>query len=121
MSTDYEYTINKYSLLEQLDTIFFKLRTLNKEDLEAEDLTDDLYMELSNLLVLIGLLLKQDDKIYIDKSKIKTVRISTLKKKLYDTLYIISNVKHLTLQPDIDLSVDDIATIRQLRNYLNIV
>ena len=121
MFKDYEYTINKYSLLEQLDTIFFKLRTLKEDDIELEDLTDDLYIELSNLLVLIGLLLKQDNELQIDKSKIKTVRISTLKKKLNESIDIISKIKHFTLQPEIDLSTDDIVILRQLRNYLNII
>lgn len=118
MSTDYRYTLDKYQLLEQLDTVFFQIRVLKEEDIELQDLPDDLCTELENLYSLLEIILhKSTTSAYSDK----TVRISSLKEKLYKAIDIVNNLNHLTLQPNADLDVDDIAVLRQLRNYLNVI
>lgn len=121
MGKDYEYTINKYYVLEQLSDIFFKLRILKEEDIELEDLPDDVYLEIRNLITVLELLIKDDYKNNKNKLDIKSVRVSSLKEKLVTALQIVQDLEYPTLEPDQDLDVDDIVVLRQLRNYLDVI
>lgn len=121
MGKDYEYTINKYYVLEQLSDIFFKLKILKEEDLELEDLSDDIYLEIKNLITILQLLIKEDYNNNENESSIKSIRVSSLKEKLITALKIVENLNYPTLEPEQDLDVDDIVTLRQLKNYLDII
>lgn len=121
MGKDYEYTINKYNILEQLSDVFFKLRILKEEDIELEDLPDDVYIEIRNLITILELLIKDDYKNNKSEFLITSVRVSSLKEKLTTALKIVNNLNYPTLQPEQDLSVDDIVVLKQLKSYLNIV